>query len=577
MSENFEVRLSQALEQHRAGRADLAEPVYRQLFEENPGNAELNHLLGIIELAKDRHDQAEVFIAQAIRRDETQAKYHNTLGALLRRTGRDREARDAYLKALQIEPGFIDALHNLGEVYRALGEPQKAESCFREILEAAPDNVDALNNLAALGMASHRYEAALTHIRRADALAPGNPTILINLLKCLERMNLLEEASEVIFRLEASGSDIARGRLIAAQVERRTGREVQAAGSLRRLLQSKPNDNVTQHALFELGLVLDRTDHAEEAFSVFAQANALQKKRWSTADIDPERYLSHVARGRNWATPERLKIWDDDLGDDLGDNLGDDSPAPVFLVGFPRSGVTLIEQVLRAHPGIVTSGEASPLERLKNHLHQQGNYPECLESVGPDDVKKWRRLYQDYSRDIFGQELEGRLPIDKMPLNIAELALINRIFPKAKIITAVRDPRDVCLSCLMQDFQPGDAMANFNDLQSTVRLYTLIMEFWQHCRENMALAWCEFKYEDLVADYQVCTRQILDFIDIPWSDDIDQYRAGVLARPITTTSFRDMVNPMYNRGVGRWRAYRQHLEPVYQQLEPFIRDFDYNE
>jgi len=331
MNENFEHRLSQALDQHRAGRADLAEPIYRKLFEENPGNAELNHLLGIIELAKNRHAQAEVFIAQAIRRDETVPKYHNTLGALLRKTGRDREARDAYLKALQIDPGFIDARHNLGEVYRALGEPQKAEDCFREILEDAPDNVDTLNNLAALEMASNRYEPALTLIRRADALTPGNPTVLINLLKCLERMNLLEEASEVIFRLEASGSDIARGRLLAAQVERRTGRAAQAAGTLRKLLQSKPNDNVTQHALFELGLVLDRTDHAEEAFSVFAQANALQKKRWSTADIDPQRYLSHVTRGRNWATPERLKIWDD--------GLDDDSPAPVFLLGFPRSGV----------------------------------------------------------------------------------------------------------------------------------------------------------------------------------------------------------------------------------------------
>ena len=565
MTKNFDLRLSEALDQHRAGRPDLAEPVYRELFEENPGNAELNHLLGIIELAKDRHQEAEVFIAQAIRRDDKNPKYHNTLGALLRETGRNQEAVEAYQMALHIDPGFSQARHNLGEAFRTLGENQEAEDCFVKILETEPDNVDALNNFAVLRMADNHYDEALEPLRHAAALAPENIRVLTNLLKSLEHMSLLAEASELVFKLEAAGPVNARVKLIAARVERRTGRIAQAAGSLRGLLKKQLKPGIHSQILFELGLVLDRTGNPDEAFSVFTQANAMQPLE----DVDPARYRSRVTRDRNWFTAENLGVWED--------SVGDDTPAPVFLVGFPRSGTTLLEQILCAHPGIVSTGEASPLVRLRNYLHQQGNYPECLGTAEAEDIKKWQDLFADYCHDIIDEPHDGRVIIDKTPLNIAEMGLINRLLPNAKIVTALRDPRDVCLSCLMQNFQPDDALTHFNDLQSSVQLYVQIMEYWQHCRQNMALPWIEFRYEDLTRDFESCARRVLDFIDLPWSDDVKLYRDGILARPITTPGFRDMAIPMYTHAVGRWLKYRQHLDLAYEPLESFTQDFGYAE
>jgi len=567
MNKKFELKLDQAAAQHRAGRPDLAEPVYRELFEENPGSPELNHLLGVIELTKDRYAEAEVFIAQAIRRDATQAKYHNTLGAVLRKAGRKQEAIEAYQKALQVEPDFIDARHNLADVYLGMGKSQKAEHCIEKILDIEPDNIDALNNLAALNMTNDRHDTALDLLRHAVELAPDNGMVLTNLLKCLERKNLLAEASEVAFRLEAAGPDHVEGRLFAARIERRTGRENQAVASLRRLIKDTVNTKIHYHALFELGLVLDRIGQPEDAFDIFGQANALQKQRLP-ATVDAARYRSQIARDRNWLIPERFKIWED--------SIGEDTPAPVFLVGFPRSGVTLFEQVLRAHPDIVTTGEASPLERLRNHIHQEGNYPECLNTASGQDIKKWQRLYQDYCHDILTGPLDDRVMIDTMPLNITEIGLINRILPRARIITAVRDPRDVCLSCFMQNFQPGDTLSYFNDLHTTAQLYVQIMEFWQHCRQHMALPCIEFRYEDLIADFEATTRNVLDFLDVPWSDDIIRYRDGVLARKITSASLRDVVNPMYTDAAGRWLRYQQHLEPVLELLEPYIGEFGYD-
>jgi len=127
----------------------------------------------------------------------------------------------------------------------------------------------------------------------------------------------------------------------------------------------------------------------------------------------------------------------------------------------------------------------------------------------------------------------------------------------------------------MQNFNTDDAMINFKDLQSTIQLYKLVMEFWQHCRQNMVLPWMEFRYEDLTGDFEYCTQRVLDFIGLDWSDDIKYYRDGILARPITAPSFRDMSIPMYTHAIGRWLKYRQHLEPLDQQLEPFIKDFGY--
>ena len=565
MTKNFDLRLNEALDQHRAGRPDLAEPVYRELFEENPGNAELNHLLGIIELAKDHHQEAEVFIAQAIRRDDTNPKYHNTLGSLLRETGRNQEAVEAYQMAIRIDPGFTQARHNLGEAFRTMGKNREAEDCFVETLESEPDNVDALNNIAVLLMTDFLYEEALEPLRRAATLAPDNARVLTNLLQCLEHMSLLAEASELVFKLEATGPVNARGKLITSRIERRTGREAQAANSLRGLLKTNLKPGIHSQILFELGHLLDRSGQPDEAFDIFTKANTLQPLEGS----DPARYRSRVARDRNWFTAENLKLWED--------STDEDTLAPVFLVGFPRSGTTLMEQILRTHPGVVSTGEASPLERLRNYLHQQGNYPECLGTAKPGDIKKWQGLFADFAHDIIGEPLDGRVMIDKTPLNIAEMGLINRLLPNAKIITALRDPRDVCLSCFMQGFQPDDAMTNFNELQSSVQLYELVMEYWLHCRQNMALPWIEFRYEDLTRDFEACSRRVLDFIDIPWSDDIKQYRDGILARPITTPGFRDMTIPMYTHAVGRWLKYRQHLEPTYEPLEPFIGDFGYTE
>lgn len=278
--------------------------------------------------------------------------------------GRNLETVEAYKVALEIDPGFNQARHNLGAAFRILGKNQDAKNCFVDILKTESDNVDALNNFATLQMADHLYGEALEPLRHAGTMAPATARVLTNLLQCLEHMNLLAEASEFVFRLEAAGPVNARGKLITSRIERRTGREAKAASSLRRLLKTNLKPGIHALIFFKLGLILDRTDQPEEAFDIFIKAMQ------SREGFDPSRYCSRVARDRNWFTVENLKLWDD--------SIGDNTPVPVFLVGFPCSGTTLLEEILRAHPAIVSTGGTSPLAQLRNYLHQQGNYPENL-------------------------------------------------------------------------------------------------------------------------------------------------------------------------------------------------------
>ena len=167
--------------------------------------------------------------------------------------------------------------------------------------------------------------------------------------------------------------------------------------------------------------------------------------------------------------------------------------------------------------------------------------------------------------------------MDKLPLNIVDLGLANALFPQARVLVALRDPRDVCLSCFMQYFLLNDAMVNFLDLGQTARTYRAVMALWLHYRECLTLPYLEYRYEDLIEDFDGVVRQVLDFIGAGWHDDVALYREKALGEAINTPSYRNVTDALYRRSVGRWRAYREQLAPVLDELKPFAARFGYPE
>ncbi len=250
---------------------------------------------------------------------------------------------------------------------------------------------------------------------------------------------------------------------------------------------------------------------------------------------------------------------------------------PVFLTGFPRSGTTLLDQVLDSHPETQVIEERGLMAVLQHELASQGPFPGILASLDKAAIEKLRERY--YA--LAGNEIEalpGRLLIDKLPLNITNAGLIYRVFPNARFVFALRHPADVCLSCFMQNFRPTDAMANFFSLASTVEFYASAMALWQTYRERLPLTVHTVRYEDLLDDFRGQAGSLLEFLGLGWHDSVAAFHEHARRRArINTPSYHQVSQPLYTDARFRWHRYRAQLEPYLGQLAPWINAFGYGE
>ena len=567
-------RFDEALKRHRGGRPDLAWPVYTELRESYPDDAEISHLMGVVAFQKGDLEAAAVHVQRAVELNDQEPKYFDTLGVIHLEAGDPQAAERVLREAIAIDPSFADAHYNLGTVFIAQGRSDAAEAAYRQTIELDPRNAEAYHNLGGILKAAGQREEAINYLRRADQLAPGNSTFLLNLTDCLERLSLTEEATGAAKRLLEAVPHSELGNILMARIERRAGDLAPALSRLERVAASATELTVRTRALFDLGHVLDLLNRHEEAFQAFARANGLVEE-----SLDAVRrakrlaFVEAIGRDRAWFTPERLD------SDALPSAGGSDAEAmaPIFMVGFPRSGTTLFEQILEAHPDLTTSGELSPLAVVKREIQQGGAYPDCLESPGAPDMSHWRRVFFQYAESVFGERLQGRWLVDKAPLNILDIGLIGRVFPEAHVVVSLRDPRDVCLSCFMQQFKLNNAMSNFTSLDSTVNFYVETMNLWLYMREHTRLKWLEYRYEDLTDDFAAVTRRVLEFLGVPWNDGILEYRQKAVGRDISTPSYHNVAEPMYGRAKARWRRYEAQTATALEPLAPFVEAFGYGD
>ncbi len=527
-------------------------------------------MMGIVHLQAERLEEAETEVRRALESDDGAAKYHNTLGSILHRQGRLDEALAAFEAALAMDPGYATAAYNSGTLNLALGRLKEAEIAFRAGLEAGAGDALLFNNLAAVLSQQGRHLEAADCCREGLARHPDHPALGTSLASTLELANDLAAADGVARKVREASPDFAPARVIFARLLRRKGALADALESLEPVFQAALTSEETARACFELGLIQDAQGNYAEAFRSISRSNALERQSPRVARRNAERYFEEVRAYRKWigqatrAAPRRNP---------------DTSSVPVFFVGFPRSGTTLMEQMLKAHPEIVTTEEKSPLTPLRNlarklaaELNQ--SFPACVDDWGDERLEEFRDLYWSRAEELLGT-LQGRTLVDKLPLNIVPLGLVERLWPDARVLVALRDPRDVCLSCFFQRFIWNNAMVNFLDLERTGRLYAEVMALWLDYRERLTLPVLEYRYEDLVDDFEGTLRKVLDFIGVGWHAAISDYREAAKQRVIRTPSYRDVTAPIHDKAVQRWKNYEAELAPILPVLAPFVEAFGY--
>ncbi len=495
-----------------------------------------------------------------------------TQGVTAEQWGQPMVAVQYYRQVLAAEPEHGDALLRLGRLVSA-GNPAEGIQLLRRSLAANPDHAPAHIAMADVMLRIGQADAATTSAERARELAPEDPNAHATAALCFLRSNRVEAAFDAVERAIALDSGHVQAKLLMASVQRQRG-ELEAAREALDDLMARSDlppfrRDAAQH---ELAMVLDRLGEYEAAYGAIEAWGRSRLATQAAQRQTPEVLTRRLDAWREVVTPELLER--------AGVSAPDDLETPVFMVGFPRSGTTMTEQILAAHPRVLTTGELPLLNLLDQALRgpqkqDMAATPGLVAGADATMLNRLRDLYWDRARAATKEPIGERLFLDKLPLNIIDVGFINVLFPKTRLVVALRDPRDVCLSCVMQKFGLNVAMVNFLSLERTVAFYTQVMGNWLELRDRLTIPYLEVRYEDTVTDLPTHARKLIDFLGLEWDDAILGFHESARDRYILTPSYAAVTEPVHTRAVGRWRNYREHFEPHLEKLRPFVEAFGY--
>ena len=523
--------LIQARELAQQGNWVEAERLCEHLLAKPDVECETHNLLGVIHNIQGRFAEAEQMLRQAVAEQPHIAKYHSNLGNALWGLERFEDAEVCYRQALAIDPAFEDARANLAKLMHLVQDLDSAIAEYQFLVRSNPN--------------STAYHATL-------AL----------LLESLNRFGEAEEVAEAGLKLDPTSPNL---NLVLGICERNSGKLEE---SLQRFESIDPSKLGAQEGVLfhiERGLLYDRLNRIEPAFTDFMEGNRLEQSHHTGANkaryIERLDSMAHLDVG--WLKDRQA--------------IASEPPTPVFLVGFPRSGTTLLDQILDSHPNIQTMEEKPVLARLCQDMDTLSqHHPEGLKDIKRDDLVRLRQLYYQYVAD-FMELRPGNLLIDKLPLNITKIPYILTVFPDARFILALRHPCDCVLSCFMHWFKPNDAMANFNTLGDTATLYAKVMGLWQKWADNVPLHYHQIYYENLVQDLTAEIKPLMDFLCLDWQEQMTRPHEHAKQRGfINTPSRSQVIQPVYQRASGRWRRYQPYMSEVMGTLQPYIEYFGYD-
>jgi tetratricopeptide (TPR) repeat protein len=607
--------LTAALEHHRAGKLDRAEALYRKFLRKAPGNPDALHLLGVIAAARGDPHQAIELIGKAVAAVPNFAQGHSNLGNALRAAGRFADACASYRRAITLRPDFAAAhsnlglalceqghfvaavascqraigldprgaeVHtNLGNVLRRIGRLEEAETSLRQAARLNPGSSDLQINLAELLLELRRFEAAadcygraieidshlvsahrglasslrsageiepaIAHYREALALSPGEAPLWNDLGRCFLALGRFDEAVSAFRRALAIDPDLADAYRNLANCGLLPADDPEMARIAALTARTDLPIEERAAASFAIAKSLDDADRYDEAFAAYDSANRLYRAARAAAGdrFDAADLARKIDRSIANFTPAFFAA--------VG-GWGNPSDLPVFIVGLPRSGTSLVEQIAASHSRVFGAGELR-------------NIGEASATLGPVDTP-WTQATARRAADAHLERLSGLSGgadrvIDKLPDNIFMLGVIATLYPAARIIFCRRDPRDIGVSCFFQKFSAGFLTFSY-DLAHCGRRIRETERLGAHWRRVLPLRWLDIQYESLVADLEGESRRLTEFLGFAWEPAcLDFHRT---MRTVQTASSWQVRQPLYHRSVGRWRHYERHLGPLLQEL-----------
>ena len=583
--------------------------------------AALNNL-GIAYFDTEDFEPAERCYRRALALDPGFAEAYSNLGNVLRTQKRLDEAVDAYNRAIELKPTYAEAYNNLGTTLRDQKKAAESEAVYLKALALKPEDPPTLNNLALALMELDREEEAVQILMRSSALDPRNGRTFVYLGSALLALEREEEAEAAVGRALVLAPDDADAHNLAGRILLDNSKPEQAVASFLEAIAKKP-DMVDAHN--NLGNALKELGRVEEAMEAYYNArriepkatavfiNLVDAKAFKSAD-DPDllameelakempslsedeqmqlhfslskaygdlkrhgesfehmlqgsalkrKQITYLERDTLWLFDRIREVFTPELMRSKAGS-GDPSDVPLFILGMPRSGSTLVEQVLASHPRVFGAGELKDFDKVAKSVHGPGGaiiaYPEFLASF---DAEHLRRMGAHYVHRLRAYSADAPRITNKMPSSSFYVGLIHLCLPNARIIHTVRNPVDTCLSCFSKLFSGEQSFSyELGELGRYYRKYHELMEHWRRVLPPGVML--DVQYEEVVADFETQARRIVAHCGLEWNEACLAFHEN--KRPVKTASSLQVRRPIYQSSIGRWLPYKDQLEPLLREL-----------
>lgn len=508
------------------------------------------HRKGLEKAHRQAYQAAHQLISEAIALDPCCFQYRISLCEVCEKWGNPELAARAYLDGIRVKPDWADGYNNLGVVYIRAGNAEKGLACFRKAVEIRPDYVDALNNLGSALKDGGRVDAAIPFYEQAVRLRPDYAGAWSNLGNTYRAMGQMDRA-ETAFRkaLELDPANAAVHRDLANTVDHTT-RDKDILEMEHRFKDPGAKPFQRLHLGFGLAKAFADLDDPETAFFYLSRANRIMRESYTYEIQEEARFFKAI---KQVFSPEFFRRHP-------GSGIAD--PAPVFILGMPRSGTSLVEQILASHSRVHGAGELEYIKRIAENgfvLAQDRRFPESVPDI---PLERLRQAGQEYLEAVKGRDPEKAFITDKMPGNFRFIGLIRLLLPRARIIHCTRDPRAVCLSIFRQLFRGDHAYAyDLTELGTYYNLYADLMAHWHRVLPGIIL---DIRYEDLVREPEAGIRKLLTFFGLDWEDACLAFHRT--RRSVATASANQVRRPIYRDSVDAWKRFKPYMGPCFDLL-----------
>jgi tetratricopeptide (TPR) repeat protein len=503
------------------------------------------------------------------------ALWNKAQGQLL--GGQQKPALESYKTLTRRFPAVPELWYELGNAAMGGLDFDLANRAYRRALELAPNNPGLLGMLGRQYQGLRQLDDARACYERAVAAAPDSVDARINLAVWFEKERRLDEAWECVEACLAKHPRDDQGRYFRALLLHRKKQNTEAETALRDLIKDGPQYPYVKYASRHLlGVVLDETGNYAEAMHWLLESKAqvrqltdvaLLERGFDAGDRKRREFLASL-------TPETIRGWRREMPpSELRFQIA-------FLGGHPRSGTTLLEQILDAHPEVIAFDEpmAFDHEVMRNVPLPASSGDAQLKALNSISSARCKDLRQRYSKNLLREVPgvpEARVLLDKNPSPTMLLPAWLRIFPDLKVIIALRDPRDVVISCFFLNIMLNETNANFLSLERTAKHYSDLMDVWLRMKDLGGFDWIESRYEDVVENLETEGRKVTEFLGLAWHSDQSRYQETARRKFLFAPTYHDVTQPVYRRAMGRWANYAEALEPVLARLAPYCQKFGY--